>query len=128
MSTTKWSYRIDEERFNRSFDTEEEAASEAEKQLKCNMLLGDTASYHICQIVPADTLLDEYRLGDWAEEHMDETLADEMGWDDQIVELTKNEKKELGRLIIEYVKAKQGFRASSVKTVQIRTYTMTGIE
>lgn len=124
MSTIKWCYSTDEERFSGSFDTEEEAASEAEQQLECDMLPGDTASYYIGQIAPADTLLNAHRLGDWAEEHMDETLADEIGWDDHIVELTKDEKEELGRLMIEYVKSKQGFRAWGVKNVQTRTYTM----
>lgn len=83
MSTTKWCYSTDEEGFSGSFDTEEEAASEAEQQLECDMLPGDTASYYIGQIAPADTLLDAHILGDWAEEHMDETLADEIGWDDR---------------------------------------------
>lgn len=43
---------------------------------------------------------------------------------EHIVELTKDEKEELGRMMIEYVKAKQGFRAWGVKNVQTRTYTM----
>ncbi len=124
MTEPKWCYSTDEERYTGSFDTEAEACAEAEGQLECDMLPGDTATYYIAHVAPADALLNARRLGEWAEEHMDETLADEIGWDDHIVELTSDEKEELGRMMIEYVKSKNGFRAWGVKGIQKRTYTM----
>jgi hypothetical protein len=122
MTEPKWCYSTNEERYTGSFDTEAEACTEAEQELERDMLPGDTAIYYIGQVAPADTLLSASKLGDWAEERMDETLADEIGLDYHIVELTKDEKEELGRLMIDYVKSKNGFRAWGVKGIQERTY------
>lgn len=109
---TEWAYSPDGERFHGPFDTEEEAHTAADYM----------SSYYIGQVQYGDELANPYFVGMNAVEYLDESLAEDIGWDDLLVELTKEETEQLGKLIIDFVQSKQGFRAWGVTKVTKHTH------
>jgi hypothetical protein len=120
---TKWCYSVNEENFNGSYDTEEEAHSEAQEHLDCDMEVGDTAEYWIGNPKPAEEFLRPDMVGQSIVEQVDEWLADDIGWDDHIVELTTAEATELGNMVIQYIRKVNGFRAYGIGQSTKHTYT-----
>ena len=111
----QWCYSTDQERYHGNCATEAEAHAEAIQELENVGELGETRTYWIAQVAPAWEKLNAVRVGEWCEEHLDENLADEIGWDDNIVELTQPEREKLGQMVIDYVRSVDGFRAYGVK-------------
>jgi hypothetical protein len=120
---TKWCYSVNEENFNGSYDTEEEAHSEAQQHLSYDMEVGDTAEYWIGNQKPAEDFLRPDMVGQSIAEQVDEWLADDIGWDDHIVELTTAEATELGNMVIQYIRKVDGFRAYGIGQSKKHTYT-----
>ena len=81
---TKWCYSVNEENFNGSYDTEEEAHSEAQQHRDYDMEVGDTAEYWIGNPKPAEEFLRPDMVGQSIAEQVDEWLAHHIGWGDQL--------------------------------------------
>lgn len=115
--TTLWCYSTNEEDFNGPFDTEVAAKNAAIQALDESKYrhLGDEANYWIANVAPAESFLHADRLGDWVVECLNEWLADEILSDGyELCDLNPDEQKELGEIIINFVKQKSGFKRFGV--------------
>ena len=119
----QWCYSVNEENFIGSYDTEEEAHTEAQEHLDYDMEVGGTAEYWIGNPKPAEEFLHPDMVGNSIAERLDEWLADHIGWDDRIVELTAAEATELGNMVIQYIRKVDGFRAYGISESKKHTYT-----
>lgn len=122
---TQWCYSVNEENYHGQYDSIEEAHGEAHSHLHNDMEIGDVQTYWIAEVAPAHEFLAPQRLGEWIEEHVDESLGDDIGWDDHLVELKPTEREELGRMVIDYLRKANAFRAYGVKKVAEHTYVKT---
>lgn len=122
---TQWCYSVNEETFTGSYDTEEEAHTEAHEHLDYDMEVGDTAEYWIAKTKAAEEFLTAQWVGQSIADSMEEWLADEIGWDDRIVELSATEAIELGQMVIQYIRKVDGFRAYGVTSPKKHTYVKT---
>lgn len=120
----QWCYSTNEERFHGYYDTEAEAHVEAQAELECDGTPGDEYAYWVARVAKAEEFLDERRIGEWAQEHVEEQLADEIGWDDRIVELPIEAQEELGQMIIKFLREKGAFKAYGVKSVKEHRHTI----
>ena len=111
----KYAYSFDEERYHGEFNSIEEALSEARSSRD------DEGAVWIGRIKPAKDFLRERNplwLGERVEEEAEYNLADEIGWEDQIITLTKDQKIELGKLITEWLCDNASFNCYGVADVK----------
>lgn len=118
---TRWCFSIDEAEFQGEYDSPEDARAAAEAELQ-DLGMDDKYTYAIATIKPAHEMVDAHWLGDHIEQHLDELLSDDIGWDDSIVELKPDDKILLGRMVIEFVRKVEGFRAYGVRDIVEHTY------
>lgn len=119
--TTRYCYSLDGERFQESDSfTREGAADEARYELLSDCEPGDIVTVYVGEKSSATEILgkDLENVGGETCDRLEEWLADEIGWDDRIVSLTREEKAELGKLIVDYIESKSGFKAWGVKNSQ----------
>ena len=109
-----WCYSRDEERFEGQYDTEEEAKAAAEEDLYLDLEVGDLATYWIAQTKLPEEFLNADAIGQNIQENLDEWLADDIGWDDPIVELPPGKSEELGKLVLKFIRENKGFHAYGV--------------
>jgi hypothetical protein len=109
-----WCYSLNEENFDGQYETEEEAKAEAEQELDDNIEIGDLATYWIAQSKPAEEFLNPDTIGQNIQENLDEWLADDIGWDDVIVQLTSEKSRELGQLVLKFIRDNDGFKVYGV--------------
>lgn len=103
---TKYSYSLDGERYNGQFDTEEEALAEVGQEAEDECEPGDERIVYTATIAPATDFLRKNNalwIGERIEEDIECNLNDDIGWDDRIVELTNEQREELGKLVIEWM-------------------------
>ena len=109
-----WCYSLNEENFDGQYETEEEAKADAEQELDDNLEIGDLATYWIAQSKRAEEYLDPDTVGMNIEENLDEWLSNDIGWHNPIVELTPEKRKELGQLVIKFIRDNDGFKVDGV--------------
>jgi hypothetical protein len=111
----EYCYSTNEEDFFGKFDSREDAAAEA---------FSDDAEQELvftAEIVHAKTFLDGMNSGYMAEsviEQIDEHLHENIGGDEANISLGRDAEKELGELIIAFVKEHGDFHRWGVKNVQ----------
>jgi len=111
----KYAYSFDEERYHGEFDSIEEALSEARSSRD------DECVVWIGRIKLAKDFLRERNpvwFGERVEEEAECSLADEIGWDDEIITLTNDQKIELGMLITEWLCSHAHFNCYGVADVK----------
>lgn len=119
--TTRYCYSLDGERFQESdSSTREGAADEARYELLSDCEPGDIVTVYVGEKSSATEILgkDLATVGGETCDRLEEWLAYEIGWDDRIVSLKQEEKAELGKLIVDYIESKSGFKAWGVKNSQ----------
>lgn len=109
-----WCYSLNEENFDGQYETEEEAKVAAQQELDDNIEIGDLATYWIAQSKPAEEFLNPDTIGKNIQENLDEWLQDDIGWDDVIVELTSEKSRELGQLVLKFIRDNGGFKVYGV--------------
>jgi len=119
----QWCYSVNEENYYGSHDTEAEAHGEAQQHLHYDMEVGDTAEYWVAKVKAAEEFLTAQWVGQSIADSMEDWLADEIGWDDRLVELSATEAIELGQMVISYIRKVDGFRAYGIAEPQKHTYT-----
>lgn len=72
----------------------------------------DEGFFWIAKEKPAHEFLNPLFLGSDVHERLEETLGDDIGGDCERVQLSDEQQRELGNLIIDYVKRVGGFRMS----------------
>lgn len=110
---TQYAYSTDQENYSGLFDTVAEAQGEATASMDMSgdYEPGDEYAYWIGEVQPAEALLQASRIGQDFIERLDEWLADDIPADcGPIAELSNGDQAELGRLVIEFVRAKGGFK------------------
>lgn len=103
-------YSLDEERFHDRFDTREEALAEARENTEYTVWTG--------VVHEASDIIKKFTLACRVFECAEEFLADEIGWDDTILEYTPELEAELNTLIVTFLSEKCSFNAFGVKDVQ----------
>jgi hypothetical protein len=98
---TTFAYSLDEEIYFGEYDTPREALDEAANAAEDD---GHTCVW-IANIVPAKTLVVPNWLGEQIRAYLDEQLADNIGGDDAIVDMTDEQETALGKIIIDWLDA-----------------------
>ena len=110
---TQYAYSTDQENYHGPFDTVAEAQGEATVSMdqSGDYEPGDECSYWIGEVQTAEAFLQADRIGQDFVERLDEWLADNIPSDNgPVVALSTGDQAELGRLVIEFVRAKGGFQ------------------
>lgn len=111
----KYSYSFDEEFFEGSFDSVEDAIAEAFEDHE------DNESVMIGEIVdPSDfKCLSAKQLGDHCFDDLQDRLGDEVGEASESFELSDIQKEDLGYAILNWVEANGGFRCFGIKNTKV---------
>lgn len=117
--TTKWAWSFKGEYFSGEFDTKEDAINAA---TKCPVK--GVHKYYIGKIQEPEYFLGRYieEIGEVICEHIEEHLSDCIASDDPIVQLTQEEKKTLGKIVIDYIKERDGFKSFNVDDIEEYEY------
>jgi hypothetical protein len=119
----KFCYSLDGEQYIGRYDTPESALynGQIEADERYNEE-GDEVTIYVAQVKEAIGIIDnDYRrerIGETIVDQLDEWLFDEICVDDRILELTREQQKELGGLVIRYMKdnASQNYYAAGDAT------------
>jgi hypothetical protein len=123
IETGKWCWSVDEERYRSILDTEEEAHAEAKEWLDCDdeRERGRNLYWVARTCNPLDSIGAD-RLGEWIEEQVDCSMADECGAEDYVLEMSEEDKTALGELVIAFIREKGSILYYSVTDVTEHTY------
>lgn len=123
----KWCYSLNEENFDGTYDTEEEAHEEAKSELNNNHEPGGQHAYWVAKTVhPIDKINTAWgieTLGDFILEHLDERASGEIAADDDIFAMNNDDIKALGAMVMAFVKEKATARFFGVDGSQEFTHT-----
>lgn len=107
-----YAYSLDSgETYHGSEPTPEDALGAAHDELSTEYEAGTTHSVHVARLVPGVEILRKQtialkRLAEHVCEHLEETLYDEVGGDEQLIDdLTSEQHQSLGRAILELIAA-----------------------
>ena len=99
-----YAYSINEEDYFGT-DSEDDAHAEAISAIQCEFYeVGDEVEYWVAKTKPAMDFIDSDSLGYKVVELLNDWLFDEMGGDDNIIELSKEDQSRLGGMIIFFLK------------------------
>lgn len=126
MSAAEFCWSTDEENFHGRFDTREEALAMAKADAWNQHAPGETATVWTGEIRKAEHFLRgrEHSIGDRVVEQIDEWLIDEIASDEVIVEIDKEAKTELGRLIIDFLAKRASFNRWGVAAIETHEVTV----
>ena len=124
--TGKWCWSTDQEGYHDLLDTEEQAIAAAEAALEDDCDIGERMrgvnSYWIAKTCNPLDLVSAERLGEYIDEQVECTMADECNAEDYILEMSKEHKTALGELVIAYIREHGSINYYSVTDVTERTY------
>lgn len=107
----KYAYSFDGERYQGEFDTRDDAIAAALDDAD-----GGTG-FRTARIKRAFEYLIPEIIGNRVVEHIDESLVDDITWDDDIVTLSAEDQALLGRLIINFMRRRADWHAWGVTAV-----------
>ena len=113
----KYCYSDDEERFRYAdATTRDGAAEEARHELLSDREPGEQAMVWVGVRHDAEALLESRHkaIGEHICDTLDEWLSDDIAWDDPVCTLPKDAQAELGRLVVNFIKERGGFKAYAV--------------
>lgn len=114
----KYCYSDDEERFHDSdANTREGAAEQARFELLNDRDPGEVATVWVGVRHNAQAILSDrhQNIGEHLCDTLEEWLSDDIAWDDPICQLPKDAQAELGRLVVDFVAQRGGFKAYAVR-------------
>lgn len=116
----KYSYSFDEEVFHGQFDSIEEALAECGNVAEeCYPSLTKTVYVGRCR--PAAELVTAQNISSWHIDHLlegiEDSLHEEIGWDDQIMEVSEIAKNDLAKMIDTFLALNAKFNAYGVTDV-----------
>jgi hypothetical protein len=117
----QYAWSRNEERYHGEFDTREEALAEgAQDAYDDGAEIGSEVVITTGVSIPASMFLRdaEDHLADCVAERAEEFLCDNIGWDDTIMELSKEATADLGKLIVDFLIENATFNAWGVGEVQ----------
>lgn len=123
----KYCYSDDEERFkDADSPTREGAAEEARHELLHDREPGEQATVWVGIQRNAEALLESRHeaIGRHVCEMLDEWLSDDIAWDDPVCTLPKNAQAELGKLVVNYIRERGGFKAYAVMQITAHEVTV----
>lgn len=123
---TKYAYSLDEERYHGQFDTVEEALAEAGQDAEYDALEegAHTRTVWIGEVTEASEFLHKRNpvwVADDILERAEEYLSDNIGWDDRIIDLSEDQRKELGTLVTDWLCSKANFMAYGIRNAKEHT-------
>lgn len=123
----KWCYSLNEENFDGTYDTEEEAHEEAKSELNNDNEPGSQCTYWIGRTAhPIDKITTERELtflGEYILERIEEDASEEIAADDQIFKMEPDDIKALGAMALAFVKEKAMAKFFGVNESKAHTYT-----
>jgi len=124
--TTKYAYSLDEERYHGQFDSIEEALAEVGQAAEDDATEeGEhTRTVWIGEVTEGAEFLRQrnpVRVADTIEEDAEQYLADNIGWDDRLIDLTVGQRKELGELVTEWLCKNASFMAYGIANAKEHT-------
>lgn len=127
----KYAYSLDEERYTGQFDTIEEALAEAGQAAEDDALEEDahTRTVWIGEITEASEFLRKRNpvwVADDVLERAEDHLSDNIGWDDHIIDLSTEQRKELGTLVTEWLCKNANFFAFGIRNAKEYTVQVGG--
>ena len=106
--TEKWCWWTDSEEHYRICETLLEAHGEAQCQIDNEHDDGDEVIYYVGQPChPLDAIMHEHRMlwtGERVFEQIDEWCGDETGAEDWTMDITKEDKEALGKLVLDFLR------------------------
>ena len=126
---SKYAYSLDGERYHGEFDDEAAALAEVGQEVENECEDGDVRIVYIGKVVPAVDFLrkrNPHWIGERIEEDIECGLNDEIGWEDAIMELTKEQRGELGKLVVEWLCTNAHFACWGVTDVKEHSVTVGG--
>lgn len=111
----KWCYSTDEEEYNGHCETEGDAHGEAQCEIdEDGNDEGELRHYWVAKIVhPLDCI--NQRVGEDVFDMVIERIADNVGGDDPALDMTPEDVKELGRVIVAYVREHASVQRYGIK-------------
>jgi hypothetical protein len=110
----KWCYSTSNEDYSGHCETEADAHGEAQCEIDEDGELGESHDYWIASIRhPLDCI--GQNIGGDVFEMLDERIADEVGGDDAALDMTTEEVKELGLIIMTYVREHASVQRYGIK-------------
>ncbi len=117
--TGKWCWSTDEESYRGQSDSEGEAHGDAIDALESDGEDGETRSYWIARCCHPLDLIDHDKRSLWAGENfleqVEEWCADEVGAEDAILDMTADDKVELGRLVLAFIRSRAKVQYYGIK-------------
>lgn len=123
----KWSAYFDGAERVTIHDTEGEAVGEMMRRIDDNFEPGTEVEYCVAKMVNGLELLqrrEPFRVGSYVFEQLVDDLADTMGAEDEVLDLTNEDLTRLGELVVDFIvaNAKPQWWTMDTKTEQKRTY------
>jgi hypothetical protein len=117
----KWCYSTDEEDYKGHCETESAAHGEAQDDIDTDGDLGESRDYWVAKIVhPLDCI--SQNVGCDVFDMLLERIADEVGGDDSALDMTTDEVKELGKVIMAYVRKHASVQRYGIKDTVKQQY------
>ena len=119
--TGKFCYSLDQEQYHGQFDTQSAAAGTAISELENEFdpEPGEERSYWIAECChPLDTIMHDRRLlwaGESFLEHVDEWCGDEIAAEDNILDLSADDKIALGKLVFDFLRERASVNYYGIK-------------
>jgi len=108
--------------FTGQYKSIEDARGAAHDELATEVDVGTTRTVYVGRCQPAAELVTAGRLGTWSIDHLleniEDSLHDQIGWDDQIMEVSEEAKNDLAKLIETFLAERATFKAYGVADVQ----------
>lgn len=118
----KYCYSLDEEQFHGEYDTVDQALAQANEDLQTELEAGEKRIVYVGRCRPAAELVTAKRISTWHIDHLlegiEDSLHDEIGWDDQIMEVSEVAKDDLAKLIETFLALNAKFNAYGVADVK----------
>lgn len=123
----KWSAYFDGDERVSIHDTEGEAVGEIQTKIDADHEPGTEVEYCVAKMVNGLELLqrrEPFRVGSHVFEQLVDDLADNMGAEDEVLDLTNEDLTRLGELVVDFIvaNAKPQWWTMDTKTEQKRTY------
>ncbi len=127
-NVVQYAFSTDQERFTGPFDSVDAALSASQEVLATDSEPGETRAVWVGRVRPAASFLILYHanIGSHIGDYVEELLAEHIGSDDPIVELTPKQQEELGAAAAEWFKANAKFNRFAVTQVIEHTVTVEG--
>jgi hypothetical protein len=97
--------------------TREDAAAQARFELCHEAEPTDEVTVYVGERRLARDFIKPFSLGQHICEMVDEWLMDDIAADDQVVELSREDSEALGRMVLDFIQQRDGFRAWGVGNV-----------